>query len=144
MQAPYAPDVKVHLVLSGDFDPDEVTRVTGLKPTSVRRRGDPTGESLGRAREDSWRITLGPVATMDGTAQLVEMLDRIEPVSGALRQLAELRGLSIGLTLVAYVPPHYASAVPNVALDHSLLRRLADLGVDLEFDFALLGSDNSA
>jgi hypothetical protein len=81
---------------------------------------------------------------MDGTAQLVEMLDRIEPVSGALRQLAELRGLSIGLTLVAYVPPHYASAVPNVALDHSLLRRLADLGVDLEFDFALLGSDNSA
>jgi hypothetical protein len=140
-QASFAPEVEVHFKVFGDFDPEEVSRVTGLTPTVVRRRGERLGRSRSRAAEDSWRLILGPVATLEGTDQITRMLDIIEPVSDALIKLREDRGLVLQITLVAYVPPHRAAAVPNVSLDRGLLERVVKAGVQLDFDFMLLSED---
>lgn len=139
--AAFAPDVEAHFRVFGNFDPDEVTRITGLTPSTVRHRGDQFGDSRGRAVEDTWRLVLGPEATLDGTQLIVRMLDVIEPESESLIRLRNEHKLLLRMTLVAYVPHHRAAAVPNVSLDLHLLERLVKAHVELDFDFMLLGED---
>jgi hypothetical protein len=139
----HAPEVEIHYKVFGEFDPELFSRVTSLTPTKTRRRGDPaTTPRGGPAREDSWRLVLGPVATMDGTAQLIAMLELLEPAAEIMQQAQREQDLTMQLTFVAYVRDHRASAVPNVALDHEMLTRLASLGVDLDFDIMLLAPDD--
>ena len=125
----------------GAFDPAEITRQLSLTPTVTRRRGDVLGVSTLGAREDTWRLVLGPTSTMDGTAQLEAMVDKIEPSASMLRALRE-GGATTGVVFVAYVPSHDRSAPPNMSLDHRLLARLAALGVDVTFDISLLAPDS--
>jgi hypothetical protein len=144
-EPPFAPDVEVHLKVFGDFDPDEFTRVTGLVPTRTRRRGALAATPrLGRATEDSWRLILGPVATMGGTEQIATMVGTIEPVLALIRKFQADHNLTMQLTFVAYVTPHRATAVPNIALDHEFLERLAATGAGLDFDITLLAADEEA
>jgi hypothetical protein len=134
------PQVEVHFVVWGKFDPDEVTQQLSLTPTRTRRRGDALGVSKAQAREDTWRLVFGPTNTMDGTAQIKALVDSIEPRTSTLTVLRDA-GATTRITFVAYVARHRGSAIPNISLDHELLERLTALGVELVFDIMLLESD---
>lgn len=138
------PEVEVSFGISGQLDPDEITRLIGVQPSRMSRRGQ-------RVRtpdrvipiEDRWVLKSEPVITIDGTAQVMQLINRLEPLRGALRQVRDrYPGADFILRLVAYVPNHQRSAVPCLELDNQTLQRLADLGVTFTVDYTLLAPDD--
>jgi uncharacterized protein DUF4279 len=116
----------------------------GIEPSSVHRKGSrirmPT-KSI--PVEDSWLLrTTDDRYTFEGTDEVVKAVERIKPLGESIdRVRATFPGARIDLTLVAYVPEHPQSAVPNLSLDPALLRQLAELGIIFEIDYMLLGPE---
>lgn len=137
--------MRTNFVISGSFDPDEVTRLMGIAPSKVNRKGErirtPT-KSI--PVEDSWWLgTTDESYTFEGTDQVAKALLRLKPLAASLDKVrARFPEARLDLTLVAYVPDHPHSAVPNLSLDPSLLRDLADLKIIFEIDYMLLGPES--
>jgi len=82
---------------------------------------------------------------MDGTAEVIAVIERLESVAESLRHVqSRYPDADLRLTLVAYVPTHERAAVPNLELDNHTLRRLADLGLTFEIDYMLLAPEEDA
>ncbi len=132
-----------------DVDPDEVTRLLGVRPDVTRRRGvhwplpDREGLSTVRvskfpARIGLWSIRLRPEQApgCDVAAAVTRVLDRVAaaPSEAWRRACAGAKArISVALTLDGYNR--------GFGLGPVLLRRVADLGLDLDFDI-YEGSDD--
>jgi len=128
-------------ITAGDLDPDEVTRLLSVEPDKTRRRGvrwpvpargdRPAGLSEVPARNGLWSIGLRPEQApgRDVAAAVAEVLDRVVAVPPeAWRQActgAHARVFA-ALTLDAYNR--------GFEFGPALLRRVADLGLELDFD----------
>lgn len=135
-------------IAADDLDPDEVTRLLSVEPDTTRRRGDrwpvpargdrPAGLSEVPAHNGLWSIGLRPqqAPECDVAAAVAEVLDRVAAVPPeAWRQAcagARAR-VFVGLTLDAYNR--------DFGFGPALLRRIADLGLELDFD-VYEGPDN--
>jgi hypothetical protein len=138
------PLVRTNFVISGSFDPDEVTRLMGLEPSSVLRKGSRIRTSTKSIPvEDSWWLrTTDECYTFEGTDEVAKAVERLKPLAESIDKVrARFPEARIDLTLVAYVPEHPQSAVPNLSLGPVLLRELADLGIIFEIDYMLLGPE---
>jgi hypothetical protein len=139
------PLVRTNFVISGSFDPDEVTRLMGVEPSSISRKGT---RIRTRAKsipvDDSWWLkTTEESYTFDGTEEVAKAIQRLKPLAASLERVrARFPEARLDLTLVAYVPEHPQSAVPNLSLDPALLRDLAELRIIFEIDYMLLGPES--
>jgi hypothetical protein len=137
--------VLTSLVISGSFDPDEVTRLMGVEPSSVSRKGTwirtPT-KSI--PVEDSWRLqATREHYTFEGTDEVAKALQHLKPLAAAFDKVrARFPEARLDLTLLAYVPEHPHSAVPNLSLDPNLLHDLAELRITFVIDYMLLGPES--
>jgi hypothetical protein len=128
-------------IAADDLDPDEVTRLLGVAPTTTRRRGvrwpvpvrsdRPDGLSLIPARIGLWSIQLRPEQApgCDVAAAVAAVLDRVAavPPESWRRACAGAQArVSVALTLDAYNR--------GFGFGPALLRRIADLGLELDFD----------
>ena len=98
-------------------DPQVITDTLGLTPSA----GGPAA---------SWRIhsqVKDPGAPLD--AHIANLLDLVEPRLRALRET--VKPLETGINCVAYFELHQGN---GFHLSADLLRRLADLGLSLDFD----------
>ena len=138
------PQVEVRFRISGEFDPDEVTRITGVVPSSRARRGERIRTaSVIIPIEDRWTLKSEDVEPMDGTSQVEARVRRLWGLRESLLAVkATFPSTAMGVTPVAYVPSHAHSAVPNLSPDNDTLRQLADLGIDFGIDYMLLGPED--
>lgn len=125
-----------------DLDPDEVTRLIGVEPDLTRRKGvrspAPDGPWMSSnrlsstpARRGHWSIELCPEAApgRDVEEAVAEVLERIAAVpTEAWRQASAgtLARVFVAVTLDAYNR--------GFGFKPDLLRRIADLGLALDFD----------
>jgi hypothetical protein len=137
------PQVEVHFDISGDLDPNEVTRITGVVPSTSARRGARIRAADAVVPvEDRWTLRSEETSTIDGTTQVVAMVHRLRSLAKSLSLVrARFPNVAMDLTLIAYVPDQPQSAVPNLSLDSSVLREMADLGIGFAIDYMLLGSE---
>jgi hypothetical protein len=79
---------------------------------------------------------------LDGTAEVAKVIQRLKPlVASLVRVRARFPEARLDLTLLAYVPDHPQSAVPNLSVSPAVLQDLADLRIIFEIDYMLLGPE---
>ncbi len=131
-------DVYVYFwVTSTDLAPNEVSGILGLEPSQTRTLGVQIAESR-RARNHEWKLN-GPVERGDGFIQ-----DHLEALVAVLeskpRELGLLRGRAeLGINCVGY----YYGANPGLHLSAALVKRVADLGLSIDFDLYNYAEENA-
>jgi hypothetical protein len=115
-------------VYLGETDPDFVTETVGVAPSSTQRAGDRHGRTF--IRINGWFLTSqNALASTDSRKHLEWLLDRLEGRASALRELRE-HGATMDIACF-WVS---ANANGGPLLPAPLLRRLADLEIDVWFD----------
>lgn len=129
----------VEFVVSGfEGDPVEITRLVGIAPTAAWKRGDPTPARPAVLRTQSrWILASPSERSEEVDVQISRLLDELERSAVGVRSAVDRFGAGI---LVAM----YAEEVnPGASLDADSIRRLAALGLRIDFDIYCLGSDEA-
>lgn len=115
-----------------DFDPAEVTNELGIAPTQQNRIGDSISARGGRRSFARWRVSMGPVETVDISSLLLELVERLEPATPRFGALCQRLGIEPKLTCT--VEPKSAVA-PDITFPDDVIQWAATnhvtLGVDL-------------
>lgn len=82
------------------FDPDDVTRLVGLQPTSSWRRGDLRPGRPEPRRFSSWQYELAKVRTYYTEDVVTQLLDAIEPHAAGIAEAVAALGLRAGIQVV--------------------------------------------
>ena len=114
--------------LRGSFDPDEVTRTIGVTPTETAREGDPIGGGTKRRPCSLWALHARDKSA-ELELQVRDVLDQLDGNRAGFQRLT--RELDGTMELVGY----FRDREPGVALDRSLIERMAGYGLTLDCDF---------
>ena len=128
---------RAYFALSGyHFNPDDITRLLGIQPTSVNAAGANSG--LDKPVISSWELStetiIGNVDVFELTNNLIK---QVEPVKEKILQVIKSHNLSprIGLALVLSVDKN--ESVPDVGFGARTIRFLADIGAFINVDYQL-------
>ena len=128
---------RVHFTLSGyHFNPDDITRLLGIEPTSVDASG--ARSALDKPVISSWELS---TETMTDNIDVYKMTDilikKIEPAKDKILQVIKSHNLSprIGVVLVLSVDKGETS--PDVGFSARAIRFLADIGAFINVDYQL-------
>lgn len=120
-------------VMGPNLDPAEISRLLELEPTESHRRGDPRFGKSGQRYSDfseglwGWRPALSDNEPF--AEHLDALLNVLEPKAAVLQQLRDL-----DLRLDFFVGVFGSEGNFVLVLEHTLMKRLGALGVDLVFD----------
>ncbi len=132
------PRAKIRLNLTDfEVDPDEVSRLLGISPDFVCRKGEAILETLRSYPENGWRLVSSLSASSSVEEHVLNVLDRIEPVAHLLPRLERLE---VEVSCVVY----YYDYTPVLGLSREVIRRLARLGASLDYDLYDMGSDEGS
>lgn len=130
------------------FDPDEVTRLTGLRPTEAWRSGDPVPGTSRSRRLSTWKYELPEVHSYITEEVVVPLLDAIEPYTESIDTARRTLGMRAGIMVVITMhgdrnTDDGESHVSTAAITYTsqTLQRLAQLGLSLEHDQYVLLPD---
>ena len=133
---PHARDERyVWFVLVGDFDPDGISRATGLSPTKVRRKGDVLRSGVA-LEHSSWSIDSSLSPSDEFHEHLDHLLGRLRPGWTAL--------CALGATHEAHVEAAIycrQAQGPLVQISPAHGAAIAELGATLGFDIYALPED---
>jgi len=128
-------EVSVSFTLTGvDLDPEEVTRLAGLRPTKTWRLGDVIRPpAILRYRHSGWRLksALPPSASL--REHLNSLLGQLEPSWEVARQLG--RRYYAEIACVVY---SRGGDRPEIRLDAGMLEKLTELNAALDIDLYVL------
>lgn len=130
--------VYAHYTLLGNFDPQAVTRATGIEPTATWQAGDTYG-AAGKLRyaEDGWEVASNPELSLELEDHIQWVLDRLQPAWSTLCELGLRHDASVNAALYAY------QYVPAMHLQSDMVRRIAELSADIDFDMYCLIEDEA-
>lgn len=127
-----------HFVLSGEFDPDDITRQLEIEPSWTRRIGEP-GPWDGWTRPlrvASWYLACGEDDFGDVSDQVAALCVRLRGKTALVSSLS--RQFSGEFNLVAYLDGNY----PGFFLTQEMTRELADLGVWVQCTYVYAPQQN--
>jgi Domain of unknown function (DUF4279) len=118
---PYA-----YFCLAGAFDPDEITRKVGMKPTEVARAGDSIGSTQIKRKNSLWTLhsRLQPSGAVD--MHVRDVLDQLDTSRAAFEELSREVG---GIIEIVGFSRDYA---PAISLDPNLVSRMAQYSLRLD------------
>lgn len=113
---------------SSTSDPDEITRLIGVKPTQVHRKGDPIGKTKLRCRTNSWEYRVSATTSFDLQKLVKKLLDKFKD-KGKLK-----KGISKGKGTIVCVL--FASDTnQSLELSPEVMKEISALNCGLWFDF---------
>ncbi len=128
---------RAYFTLAGyHFNPDEITRLLGIEPTSVDRAG--ASSDLDKPVISSWELSTDTVTDdVDVYALTDIIIKQLEPVKKKLLQVIESHNLSprIGVVLVLSVDKDESS--PDVGFGARTIRFLAEIGAFINVEYQL-------
>jgi len=113
----------------GSFDPDEVTRSVGVRPTEKARTGDPIGTGSKKRPCSFWALhsRLGPSDPLEEHVR--DVLDQLEGHRDAFEKLS--RELGGTMQLVGY----FRDVNPGMHFDLRTVEKTAAFGLCIDCDF---------
>ena len=128
---------RAHFTLSGyHFNPDDITRLLGIEPTSVNAAGANSG--LDKPVISSWELSTETIIDEIDVYNLTnELIKQIEPVKEKILEVIKSHNLSprIGVILVLSVDKN--ETAPDVGFGARTIRFLADIGAFINVDYQL-------
>ena len=136
-EKPHARDERyVWFVLVGDFDPDEITRVTGLTPSEIRRIGDKPRPGAAALKNSSWSIESGLAPSDEFHEHVDDLLGRLRPGWSALRALGGAHEAHVEAAIYCR-----QAQGPLLQVSPAHGAAIAELGATLGFDIYALPED---
>ncbi|HEY6020907.1 MAG TPA: DUF4279 domain-containing protein [Candidatus Paceibacterota bacterium] len=128
---------RVYFALSGyHFDPDHVTRLLGIEPTSVDASG--ARSPLDKPVISSWELS---TEMMTDSIDLYKMTDtiikKLEPAKEKILQVTKSHNLSPRIGVVLVLSTDKNEAVPDFGFGARAIRFLADIGAFINVDYQL-------
>ena len=128
---------RAYFALAGyHFNPDDITRLLGIEPTSVNSAG--ANSSLDKPVLSSWELSTDNVTDdIDVFALTDIIIKQLEPIKEKLLQVIESHNLSprVGVVLVLAVDKD--ESVPDVGFGARTIRFLAEIGAFINVDYQL-------
>jgi hypothetical protein len=121
------------------FNPDYVTEILGVLPTQHNRIGDSILHGKGRRTYDRWRVSVGPVETIEIEPMLDEVVGRFSDCGDRLPQVCDEIGVEP--VLMCRVEPKSAET-PAITFPVEIVRWAADNRVALDVDIMLWRKDD--
>jgi hypothetical protein len=128
---------RVYFALSGyHFNPDDITRLLGIKPTAVNAAGAYSG--LDKPVISSWELS---TETRTDDIDVYKMTDiiikQLEPIKDKILQVIKSHNLSPRIEVVLVLPADRNKTVPDVGFGARTIRFLAEIGAFINVDYQL-------
>lgn len=128
---------RVYFALSGyHFDPDVITRLIGIEPTSVDASG--ARSPLDKPVISSWELSS---ETMTDEIDVYKMTDniikKIEPAKEKILQVIKSHNLSPRIEVVMVLSTDKNASVPDFGFGARTIRFLAEIGAFINVDYQL-------
>ncbi|OIR17369.1 hypothetical protein GALL_23960 [mine drainage metagenome] len=125
---------RVYFALSGyHFDPDDITRLLGIEPTSVDASG--ARSPLDKPVISSWELS---TETMTDNFDVYKMTDiiikKIEPAKEKILQVIKSHNLSPRIGVILVLSTGTGESRPDVGFGARSIRFLADIGAFVDVD----------
>ncbi len=128
---------RAYFGLSGyHFNPDDITRLLGIEPTSVNAAG--ASGSLDKPVISSWELSTDNVTEDVDVYDLTDIIiKQLEPIKEKLLQVIKSHNLSprIGVVLVLSVDKE--ESAPDVGFGARTIRFLAEVGAFINVEYKL-------
>ena len=128
---------RAYFALSGyHFNPDDITRLLGIQPTSVNAAGANSG--LDKPVISSWELSTDTITDdVDVYGLTGNLIKQVEPVKEKILQVIKSHNLSprIGVALVLSIDKN--ESTPDVGFGARTIRFLADIGAFINVDYQL-------
>ena len=118
------------------FNPDDVTRVLGIKPTSVDASG--VRGSLDKPVLSSWELSTEKVTDNIDVYKLTdELIKKIEPKKEKILEICKSHNLSPRLGVVLVLSVDKNENVPDVGFGARTIKFLSEIGAFINIDYRL-------
>ncbi len=131
---------RAYFALAGyHFNPDDITRLLGIEPTTVNGAGASSG--LDKPVLSSWELSTDTVTSDNEAVDVYALTDiiikQLEPIEEKILEVCKNFNLSprIGVVLTLSVDKDEAS--PDVGFGARTIRFLADIGAFINVDYQL-------
>lgn len=128
---------RAFFALSGyHFNPDDITRLLGIEPTSVDGAGAHSG--LDKPVISSWEFSTDRVTDdVDVYALTDIIIKQLEPVKDKILQVIESHNLSPRVGVVLELSVDKEEVSPEVGFGARTIRFLADIGAFINIEYQL-------
>lgn len=131
---------RAHFTLAGyHFNPDEITRLLGIEPTSVNRAGASSG--LDKPVISSWELSTDIVTSDEECVDVYALTDiiikQLEPIEEKILESCKNYNLSPRMGVVLTLSVDKDESSPEVGFGARSIRFLADIGAFINVDYQL-------
>lgn len=118
------------------FNPDDITRLLGVEPTSVNAAGSSSG--MDRPAISSWELSTDNVTDDVDVYKLTDIIiKQLEPIKEKILQVIESHNLSPRIGVVLVLSTDKDETVPDVGFGARTIRFLAEMGAFINVEYKL-------
>ncbi len=128
---------RAFFALSGyHFNPDDITRLLGVEPTSTNAAG--SGSGLDKPMISSWELSTDEVSEHVDVYQLTDIITKqIEPIKDQILQVIKSHNLSPRIGVVLTLSVDKGEECPDVGFGARTTRLMAEIGAFINVDYKL-------
>lgn len=125
-----------YFTVTGDFEPERVTKLLGLEPTESWKKGDRNERTHYERKFSRWslRSRLPDIDRLED--HIRDVLDQLAPRAKQICNLVE----ELGMGEIECVG-HFHSDYPGFTLGRNVIAAMASMNLELDCDFYYLYSD---
>jgi hypothetical protein len=129
-----ATKISIDFILTGKFDPDKITTLMGIKPTNTWKLGDSIQNTKLRRKHDGWKLSIDKEESLDLNEKIESFLMQLESYSMPLKEIYEKLNAKAEIACAIYIEDEQ---VPAIHFNHETIKRVSDLGAEIDVDFYL-------
>ena len=128
---------RAYFTLAGyHFNPDDITRLLGIEPTSVNDAGASSG--LDKPVLSSWELSTETVTDDVDVYVLTDIIiKQLEPIEAKIVEVCKSHNLSPRMGVVLTLSVDKDESSPDVGFGARTIRFLADIGAFINVDYQL-------
>jgi len=118
------------------FNPDDITRLLGIEPTSIDASGARSG--LDKPVISTWELSTDTLTNDVDVYQLTEnLIKQLDPAKEKILDVIKSHNLSPRIGVVLTLSVNKSESVPDVGFGARTIRFLADIGAFINIEYEL-------
>ncbi len=126
---------RVYFALDGDdFDPDDVTKMLGITPTSIMRKGERIPNKV--PVKSSWALSTDHIVNecIDVLQMAEKIIDQLQPKKQKILEAINIYGLSPKLEVVLWFSINEEHSTPAIGFEVNTIKFLSEVGAFIDID----------
>ena len=113
-----------------DFDPNEITTIIGIEPTSAQRKGNPIPKST------SWKLSVGKIESdlIDVYEMSSKLIEKLKPHKTKIISAISKHQLQAVLQVVLWVSSDDSVPTPAIGFEADSINFISSIGASIDID----------